>query len=114
MTEAGLLAGADAVLDPGVRAVAGLEELGAVGGGAGSQQLVAPPVDLLEQRQLGSGVGFLAAGDDAQVGGPARELVTVGSFPQQGGEFDDTGLIGVAGLSLRVENSLPGAGGGPE
>src|SRR2546423_13373771 len=112
MTEAGLLAGADAVLDPGVRAVAGLEELGAVGGGAGSQQLVAPPVDLLEQRQLGSGVGFLAAGEDAQAGGPARELGTVGAFPPQGGEFDATRLTGGAGPSLRGGDRLPGAGAG--
>ena len=32
MAEAGVLAGADAVLDAGVRAVAGFEELGVPGG----------------------------------------------------------------------------------
>src|SRR2546430_9946811 len=96
MTEAGLLAGADAVLDPGVRAVAGLEELGAVGGGAGSQQLVAPPVGLLEQRQLGSGVGFLAAGDDAQVGVSGPEPGCTGAFCHYGAEVGLTGRIACA------------------
>jgi hypothetical protein len=71
LTEAGLLAGADAVFDSGVGTVAGFEELGGCAGGVGGQELVASPVGLLEQGELRAGVGFFAAGDDAQIGGPA-------------------------------------------
>lgn len=62
MAQAGVLAGADAVLDPGVWSVAGFEELGGLGGGVGGQELVAPAVAVFEQGQLRAGVGLFAAG----------------------------------------------------
>ena len=49
MAEAGLFAAADVVLDAGMGAVAGFEELGGAGGGVGGGELVAPAVDLFEQ-----------------------------------------------------------------
>lgn len=65
MAQTGLLAGTDVVLDSGVGAVAGLEELGGGGWGVGGHQLVAPAVGGFKQRQLGAGVGFFAAANDA-------------------------------------------------
>jgi hypothetical protein len=55
-----------------VRSMASLEELRGLAGGVGRHELVAPPLCLFEQRQLGAGVRFLAAGDDPQVGWPVR------------------------------------------
>jgi len=40
-------------------------------------------------------MGFLAAAEDAQVGRPARQLVAVGMFAQQGGELDNPGFAQV-------------------
>jgi hypothetical protein len=37
-------------------------------------------------------VGSFAAGDDAQVCGLVRQLATVGSFPEEGGELHGIGL----------------------
>lgn len=82
MTQPGLLAGANVVLDAGVRAVTGLEELCAGGRGVGGHQLVAPPVGDFEQGQLGAGVGLFAAADDPQVRGPGRQPVAVGVLAQ--------------------------------
>jgi hypothetical protein len=107
VAQAGGLAGADAVLHAGVRAVAGFEELGVGAGGVGGQELVAPPVGGLEQGELRAGLGFFAAGDDAQVSWPARQLVTAWCVAQQGGELDDARFPGVAGLALGVKDSAP-------
>jgi hypothetical protein len=71
VAEAGVLAGADDVLDAGVDAVRGVD-VGALaapalrrGGQVGGPQGVAPAVAGLEQRELGAGVGPLAgAGED--------------------------------------------------
>lgn len=49
MAQAGVLAGADAVLDVGVGSVAGLKELGGLSGGVGGRELVAPAVVFFEQ-----------------------------------------------------------------
>jgi len=49
MADAGVLAGADAVLDPSVRSVTGLEELGVPGRGVGRDELVAPAVGFFHQ-----------------------------------------------------------------
>jgi len=78
MSEARFLAAADAVLDAGVRPVAGLEELSGDAGVLVGGELVAPAVDLFEQGQLRARVGFLPAADDAQIGRPVLQLVTVG------------------------------------
>jgi hypothetical protein len=47
--QAGVLAAADAVLDPGLGAVAGFKKRDLPGGSVGGQQLVAPAVMFLEQ-----------------------------------------------------------------
>lgn len=57
MVQAGGLAGADAVLDAGVGAVAGFDKVEPAAGGVGGQELVAPAVGLFEQRELRSGCG---------------------------------------------------------
>ena len=70
MSQAGVLAGADDVLDAGVDAVRGVEvgALAAPAPGRGGQvrhpQGVAPAVGCLEQGQLRAGVRPLAAGED--------------------------------------------------
>jgi hypothetical protein len=87
--------------------VAGFEELRGPAGCVGGQELLAPPIDLFEQSQLCAGVGFLAAGDDAQVLGSVRQLVTVWSFPEQGGELDHCGLSQVSGCTFGVEHVVP-------
>ena len=104
MTQTGILAGADAVLDPGMGSVTGFEELGGCVGGVGGQELVAPAVVFFEQGQLRAGVGFFAAADDAQIGRPVRQLVAMGPFPEQRGELDDPGLGQVAGPAVTVED----------
>ena len=108
MTQTGVLAGANGVLDAGVRSVAGFEELGVGGGGVGGQKVGAPAVGVFEQRQLRAGVGPFAAADDAHVLGPRGQLVTVGSVAQQVGELNDPGLVELAGLALGVEDGAPG------
>jgi len=62
---------------------------------------------------LRAGVGFLAAADDAQVFWPARQLVAVGMFAQQGGELYDTGFVEAPGLAVAVEDGAPGGCGYP-
>jgi hypothetical protein len=110
MTKAGVLAAANVVLHAGVWSVTCLEELGGLVGGVGGQELVAPAVDFFEQRQLGARMGFFAAADDAQVGWPVRQLVTVGVFAQQGGELDDPGLGQVTRPSSSRTAAQAGAG----
>ena len=112
MTDAGVLAAADAVLHP-VRAVAGFEEGRLPGGGVGGDQLVAPPVGLLQQRKLRPGTGAFPAADDPHVGLPVRQQVTVDRPAQQAGELDHPGVIEVTGLSLGVGHRLPGRLGYP-
>jgi len=50
----------DAVLHAGMRAVAGLEEVGLPAAGVGGEQLVAPAVGLLQDAQLGTRRGSFA------------------------------------------------------
>ena len=73
----GVFASADAVLDPGMDAVAGVDVGGlaapALRGGrqVGDPQLVPVPVPMLEKREPGAGLGPLAASEDphgAEVG----------------------------------------------
>jgi hypothetical protein len=113
VSQAGLFAGADVVFHPGVWSVAGLEELGGGGGCVGGQQLVAPAVEVFEEGQLGAGVGFFAAADDAQVLRSVGQLVTVGPFPQQGGELDESGFVEVTRCSVVIEDGAPGGCGYP-
>lgn len=40
--------------------------------------------------------------------GRSSRLVTAGSFAEQGGEFDDAGLLELPWLALRVEDGAPG------
>ena len=91
----GRFPGADRVLDPGVHAVAGVD-VGVlpapalrVCGEVGDPQLVVVAVLVLEQGQLGAGVGALAAGEDPHRLGPVLQLVPVRAFAQQPGELGD-------------------------
>ena len=60
MVQAGGLAGADAVLDAGMRAMAGFEEVQLPAVGVGCHELVAPAVGLLQDAQLGTRRGSFA------------------------------------------------------
>src|SRR5699024_4158832 len=62
-SESGVFCVADPVLDPGVSPMPGFKKLQLAGGGVGDKSLVAPPVDLLEHRQLSARVWPLAAHD---------------------------------------------------
>ena len=72
VSDAGVLAGSDAVLDPGVRAVPGIEEWQLSAGGVGGERLVAVAVADLEGVQGRTGVGVFAADDDPHPGAGAR------------------------------------------
>jgi hypothetical protein len=89
--ESGGLTGADAVLDAGVRAVAGFQELQGsfAGWGVGGDDLVSHAVDGVEQPQLGAGVWSFAAGDQPCSG---RETAGV----DQAGDLADFGAVTVA------------------
>jgi hypothetical protein len=71
MFDAGVLRAADLVFDPGVRAVPGLQEDRLPGGGVGGQELVAPPIGLLQHRQLRPRAGAFPPADQAHAGRPA-------------------------------------------
>ena len=103
VAQAGVLAGADDILDAGVDAVGGVgvgalaAPASGVSGQVGRPQGVAPAVGRLEQGQLGAGVGPLAAGEDAHPLGPAVELVAAGSLAQQPGQLGDVRFFYPAG-----------------
>jgi hypothetical protein len=107
--EAGVLAAADVVLDPGVGPVAGLQVLdrpSARDGGVGEEDLVAHALVLVEQGQLGAGVGPLAADDDPGA-------VRVPGEVDQAGQFGDLGA-GARGAVL-LQGGVPDAlGQGPD
>ena len=62
--DAGVLRDADAVLDPGVGPVPGLQEPKLTAAGVGGEGLVAPAVGLLDQGQSGAGMRLLPPDDD--------------------------------------------------
>ena len=66
--QAGVLAAADAVLDPGVGAVAGVEERQLPDAGVGGDALVAPAVAFLEGVELRAGVRAFPADEDPGAG----------------------------------------------
>jgi hypothetical protein len=82
--QAGVLDLADAVLDPGVSAVAGFEERQLPDVCVGGDSLVAEPVAFLERIQLGSGVGSFATDDDSHVGRPGPGSGVLAGLPACG------------------------------
>ena len=111
--DAGVLAGADAVFDPGVHAVGGVDAghltapVGCAGGQVGDPQGVPPAVCGFEQGQLGAGMWVLAAGKDPHGGGPGGELVPGRALAQQGGQLTDVSFLDPA---LTVAAATVGAG----
>ena len=99
MSQAGVLPGADHVLDAGVDAVRGVDvgALAAPAPGRGGQvrhpQGVAPAVGGLEQGQLRAGVRPLAAGEDPHRLRPALELIAVRALAQQPGQLRDVRFL---------------------
>jgi hypothetical protein len=63
VVQPGILRAADAVFDPGVRAVSGVEVGELPGGGVGGECGVAPPVTFLERVELRAGMGVFPAYD---------------------------------------------------
>jgi len=95
----------DAVLDPGVGAVAGFEEGQLLAGsvdGVGREGLVAPPVGGFEQGQLRTGVRVFATHDDPHPGRPARQV-------EHAGQLHDIAVL--ADLPGRVDRWGPGGRG---
>src|ERR1700722_9257203 len=132
MTEPGVLAGADDVLDPGMDAMGGVD-IGAlaqpafrVRGAVGDPQGVAPAVRGLEEGQLRAGVRPLTAGEDPHRLRPGLELITGRAVAQQPGQLGDVrfldpapavgavparaGTVSAAlpDLALAVDGDLPG------
>src|SRR5205814_6722917 len=101
--EAGVFAGADAVLDPGVGAVAGFEVLDrpVAGWGVGGHDLVAHAFDGVEQGQLRAGVRAFAAHDE-----PGALRVYSGGG--QAGDFADFGAV--AEFTVGVDRGDPVSG----
>jgi len=105
--QAGVLAGPDPVLDPGVRPVPGLQERQLPTQCVGGERLIAVAVADLEGVQRRTRVRELAADDDAHVraaAGPAGQV-------QQAGDLDDVGVltqvpVGVAGFLPRPLRKL--------
>ncbi|MEX5309605.1 hypothetical protein RF650_09350 [Kocuria sp. CPCC 205297] len=75
---------ADAVLDPCMGPMPGLEKGELAGRGVGDEGFVAPAVAFLEQRQLRAGVGAFAAHDDPHPGWPLGENLRVDEAGQLG------------------------------
>ena len=106
--EAGGLTGADAVLDPGVAAVPDLQELNraATYRCVGGEDVVTHPVDLVEQRQLRTGVRAFPGADQPGAGRKrgqhARDEVV--------GELDE--FRAVAQAAVAVQRRHPALGGG--
>ena len=75
---------ADAVLDPCVGPVSGLEKGELAGRGVGDEGFVAPAVAFLEQRQLRAGVGAFAGHDHPHPGWPRGENLRVDEAGQLG------------------------------
>jgi hypothetical protein len=99
MPQAGVLAGADHLLDAGVDAVRGVD-VGAVPapafGGSGRvccPQAVPPAVAGPEQGRLGARMRPLAAREDAHGHGPGGKLVPGRAFAQQPGQLGDVRLL---------------------
>jgi len=84
----------DAVFDAGMRAVPGFQERQLSGGGVGDEGLVTPAVGLLEQGQLGAGVGAFAAHDDPHPGRPGAQV-------EQPGEFGDIAAGAYTAVSIQ-------------
>src|SRR5215470_2918031 len=113
----GVLASADAVLDPGMDAVAGVDEgslaAPAFRGGrqVGDPQLVPVAILMLEKRELGAGVGPLAASEDPHRLGPAFQLVPARAFTQQPGQLGDVRFLDPAGpvTAFQVAAGIIGA-----
>jgi DDE superfamily endonuclease len=103
MAQAGLLAGADGVLNPGLDPVGGVDVGGLAqparggGGPVGGPQAVPPAVCGLEQGQLRARVRPLTAGEDPHRGRPAAELISAGPFAQQLGQLGDVRFLDPAG-----------------
>jgi hypothetical protein len=105
MAQAGVLAGADDVLNPGVHPVGGVDVGGLAqpafrrGRAVGGPQRVPPSVLGLEQGQLRSGVRPFPAGEDPHRGGPAGELIPGRAFAQQRGQLGDAARENLAFLT---------------
>ncbi len=92
----------DAVLDPCLGAVAGLQGRQLPGAGVGDEGLVAPPVGLLEQGQLSAGVRTFPSHDHPHPRGPVAQV-------EQPGQLGD--VPAGADASVRVDRAHPGRGG---
>src|SRR5271165_3640648 len=132
MAQAGILAGADRVLDPGLDPVRDVDVGGlaqpasGVRGPVRGPQGVPPAVPGLEQGQLRAWMGPLAAREDPHRRGPGPQLVPASAVPQQPGQLGDVrffdparpvragqvraGVIGaaLADLPAAVDRGLPG------
>jgi len=132
MSQAGVLAGADGILDAGLDPVGGVDvgvlAQPALGGGGpvGGPQAIPPAVFGLEQGQLRAGMRPLTAGEDPHRRGPCLQLVPGRPLAQQPGQLGDVrfldparpvrarlaaaGVIGapLADLAAAVDGDLPG------
>jgi hypothetical protein len=100
----------DAVLHAGVGAVADLEEARLPAAGVGREQLVAPPVGLLQRAQLRARRGTFTAAVDPHVGRPVRHRVPADRGAQQPGQLDHPGrvvTVEVAGVPVAIPDVLP-------
>jgi hypothetical protein len=100
-SEPGVFGDSDPVFDPGVGAVAGFQESDLPGSRVGDERLVAPPITLFEEAELGAGVGVFAADDDPHPGRPGLPQ----GVGQQAGDLHDVGVF--ADIAVGVDRGCP-------
>jgi len=92
-----------------VGAVSGFQERQLPDPGVGGERLVPPPVGLLEQGQLGAGVGAFPADDDPHPGWPAAQVEQVGDLGDVTAVTDPTLGVNRRGPRLRRHAADGGA-----
>ncbi len=84
-----------------VRSVAGFEELQGAERGVGRERLVAPPVGLFEEGELGAGVGSFAARSSSS-GSPGCRVAGSNRRPNRAWAWSSTGTICASMRSCRI------------
>jgi len=96
VVQAGVLRGANPVLDPGVRAMPGVETGELPEAGVGGERGVAPPIGLFERVELRTGVRTLAAHDHPR----PRRVTGQRTGRQNPADLCQTGSAAVTAVSV--------------
>ena len=106
VAQAGVLRAADAVLDPGVRAVAGVEAGELPDAGVGGERGVAPAVGFLERVELRAGVRAFPAHDHPR----SRRVAGQRASGQHAGDLGQPGAVTVPAVGVDRVGPQPCSG----